>query len=167
MDENVSNTLYEKLEEIETIKENLKAALISAGGTEYFNLDLKFEQYPEVITSLLGEIQYFCMYFENYINGKDVTEGLKRSEITYRTLLPYFADLDLCKTKLVNILNNKGIYVERDTPLSDIIDLVNILEPPTPNSDSNSNEELSDEGNTNEEDQTEEETNNEDQNNGD
>ena len=124
MNENVSKTLYEKLEMIDNIKSELRDVLLYVGGNDFFRVEPKFEEYPQLIEDILGEIQYFCMYFENYVNGKDVTKGLKRSEITYKTLLPYLSGLDLCKTRLVDILNTYGVYVERDTPFMDIINKV-------------------------------------------
>ena len=124
MDENVSKTLYEKLEEIETIKNNLRDSLYQIGGNDYFQVEPKFEDYPNLIVNIFGTIQFICLYFENYVFGKNIEEGLKQSELTYHTLTKYILELDQCKTKLVNILNTYGVYVERDTPFMDIINKV-------------------------------------------
>ncbi|MBO7615075.1 MAG: hypothetical protein J6T15_05205 [Bacilli bacterium] len=136
MPNDTSDTLYEKLEEIKRIKDEIKEALFEVGGYEFFQNDPLFQEYPDIITQIFLRIGNVNRVLDVSVYGRDPGENIPITDTTYTKLLPYLEELQLCRTNLINNLNTKGVPASSTDTLSNLVakvlDISGGVIPPTP-----------------------------------
>lgn len=123
-----SNTLLEKLVEINNIKNTIRQSLIDCGGNEYINENTPFEDFPNVIASLFAAINDTCSILEYIDFGGDSIEEYTSKDKTYTETVPYLVDILNCKQQLVDNLRLKNIECSIKEPFKDLIDKVMKIE---------------------------------------
>lgn len=119
-----SESLYNKLNRVNSIKRNLKEVIYNIGGYEYIEDDPLFEKYPEIFSQIHSRIGDLCNYLDMSIYGKSVENVLSRVDTTYKTIIPYLDELQICRANLIANLNTKGVTADTNETLRSLVNKV-------------------------------------------
>jgi hypothetical protein len=123
-----SEKLYSKLNRINSIKRDLKNTMISVGGYEYFEEDPLFEEYPRILSQIHKSISMLNRALDISVYGIDPEEALTRAETSFKTLMPYVEEIQVCRSLLQNNLNTKGVEADTTDTLRELVNKVNDIE---------------------------------------
>lgn len=119
-----SETLYRKLNDINDIKRRLKDTLFNIGGYEYFENDPLFEEYPDILNQIHSRIGNLCNILDLSIYGKSVENVLSKVDVTYKNIMPYMDELQICRANLISNLNTKGVTADTNETLRSLVNKV-------------------------------------------
>lgn len=119
-----SNTLLEKLTEINTIKNRLRRIIIDIGGSEYLNDDSPFSAFPTALTRVYSDIKNVDRFLEYIDFGGDFGEIAEKEELKYTDTVPYLTDIQSEKQNLVNNLRTKGVYADINESIASLVNKV-------------------------------------------
>ena len=114
-----SQSLFEKLEEINEIKHKIKQALIDIGGNGYIDDDTLFRIYPSVIKNIHSDLVDICSVMYLLLNGGDTAPEEK--DLTSVDVLSYANDFMQEKQKIVDYLNTCGVAATLQDSFDDLI----------------------------------------------
>lgn len=119
-----SNTLLEKLTEINLIKNELRQTIIDIGGGSYINEQTPFASFPSALTSTFSDIKSMGILLENIVTGEDTEELINKDIIKYLDLITYVASIKESKLTLVNNLRTMGVMASQDESLDSLINKI-------------------------------------------
>lgn len=123
-----SDTLLEKLTQINTIKNQIRQAIIDSGGANYINEQTLFSDFPNSIRSTYSNIKACCTLLEYILFGNvDIESKIEEDKLTYDDLIEYFNSLANQKETLVANLRLKGITCSTDESLESLINKINLI----------------------------------------
>ena len=115
-----SQSLYEKLEEINEIKHKIKQAIIDIGGNAYIDDDTLFRLYPDAIYSIHSDLVNICTILNNVLNGG--SEPVEESGLEFTDVIKYAQGLYTEKQKLVDYMNTAGVPVTINDSMDTLIE---------------------------------------------
>lgn len=110
-----SNTLLEKLTQINSIKNRLRQSIINVGGGDYIDEQSPFSAFPPAISQIFADIHDVDRALDYTVNGGDIDDIVNNDKTSYNDLADYLVDLQVSKSHLVDNLRVKGV----DADLSD------------------------------------------------
>ena len=119
-----SNTLLEKLTEINTIKNRLRRIIIDIGGSEYLNDDSPFSAFPIALLRVHSDIKNIERLLEYIDCGGDFDEIAEKEDLKYTDTIDYITDIQSEKQNLVNNLRTKGVYADISESLASLVNKV-------------------------------------------
>ncbi len=123
-----SNTLLEKLTQINTIKNQIRQAIIDSGGASHINEQTLFSAFPVSIRAIYSNIKACCTLMEYILFGAtDFESKVNDENLTYDDLIDYFTNFQGQKETLVANLRSKGISCSVDESLESLINKINLI----------------------------------------
>lgn len=119
-----SNTLLEKLSEINDIKNRIRQMIINIGGKEYIDENTPFSQFPAVLSSMYSDIVNLDRLSEYLVYGGDLSEIAEKDDLSSLDLLPYISKMQDNKQKLVDNLRTIGIEASLDESFESLVNKV-------------------------------------------
>lgn len=127
-----SNTLLEKLTQINSIKNRLRQSIVNIGGGDYINEQSPFAAFPRALNRIFSDIKNTDRLLEYIVNGGDLNEIAEKEDLTYVDILPYVNDIQTNKQTLVDNLRVKGVLASIDEPLESLVNKVLRIEGSSP-----------------------------------
>jgi hypothetical protein len=119
-----SNTLLEKLTQINSIKNRLRQSIIDIGGGDYITEQSPFAAFPKALSSTYSDIKNTARLLEYIINGGDLNDIATKASLTYIDILPYITSIQNSKQTLVDNLRIQGVSATLDETLDSLVDKV-------------------------------------------
>lgn len=119
-----SNTLLEKLTQINSIKGRLRRAIIDIGGGDYLTDQSPFAAFPRAINRTFSDIKNTSRLLEYVDLGGVLDDITSKEKLMYKDVLPYVNDILESKQKLVDNLRVKGVSASLEESFSDLVDKV-------------------------------------------
>ena len=119
-----SNTLLEKLTEINSIKNRIRQTIIDIGGGAYINEYTEFASFPDALTSTFSDIKGMAVLLESIVTGEDPNNIIEKDVVKYLDLLNYVVSIQESKIALVDNLRTKGILASPDESLESLVNKI-------------------------------------------
>lgn len=119
-----SNTLLEKLTQINSIKNRLRQSIVNIGGGDYITEQSPFAAFPRALNRTFSDIKNTSRLLEYIVNGGDLNDIAEKEKLTYIDVLPYINDIQASKQTLVDNLRVKGVLSSVDETLESLVNKV-------------------------------------------
>ena len=119
-----SNTLLEKLTQINSIKNRLRQSIVNIGGGDYITEQSPFAAFPRALNRTFSDIKNTNRLLEYIVNGGDLNDIAEKEKLTYIDVLPYINDIQASKQTLVDNLRVKGVLSSVDETLESLVNKV-------------------------------------------
>lgn len=119
-----SNTLLEKLTQINSIKNRLRQSIVNIGGGDYITEQSPFAAFPRALNRTFSDIKNTSRLLEYIVNGGDLNDIAEKEKLTYIDVLPYINDIQTSKQTLVDNLRVKGVLSSVDETLESLVNKV-------------------------------------------
>lgn len=119
-----SNTLLEKLTEINTIKNRLRKVIKDIGGGDYINEDTPFASFPVALLRTFSDIKNVTRLLELIDLGGNIESIAEKEDLKYTDVLPYITEIQESKTQLVDNLRAQGVLADVDESLASLVNKV-------------------------------------------
>ena len=119
-----SNTLLEKLTQINNIKNRLRQTIINIGGGDYISEKSPFAAFPRAISRVHSDINNVSKLLEYIDLGGNLEEIADKENAMYKDTIPYIDDILVAKQSLVDNLRIKGVYAEVTEPFDSLVEKV-------------------------------------------
>lgn len=119
-----SNTLLEKLTQINNIKNRLRQTIINIGGGDYISEKSPFAAFPRAISRVHSDINNVSKLLEYIDLGGNLEEIVDKENAMYKDTIPYIDDILVAKQSLVDNLRIKGVYAEVTEPFDSLVEKV-------------------------------------------
>lgn len=119
-----SNTLLEKLTQINSIKNRLRQSIVNIGGGDYITEQSPFAAFPRALNRTFSDIKNTNRLLEYIVNGGDLNDVAEKEKLTYIDVLPYINDIQTSKQTLVDNLRVKGVLASVDETLESLVNKV-------------------------------------------
>ena len=116
-----SNTLLDKLNEINSIKNRTRQALIDVGGGDYINEQSLFSEFPAVIKQLFSDTKSANQLCEYILNGGSLDDIISGDKVKFSQFVPYLVKFQQNKSLLVNNLRLKGVECSIEESLESLL----------------------------------------------
>ena len=116
-----SNTLLEKLTQINSIKGRLRRAIIDIGGGDYLTDQSPFAAFPRAISRTFSDIKNTSRLLEYIDLGGVLDDIIAKEDLVYKDVLPYVNDILDSKQRLVDNLRVKGVSASLEESFSDLV----------------------------------------------
>ena len=119
-----SNTLLEKLTEINTIKNRLRKVIKDIGGGDYINEDTPFASFPVALLRTFSDIKNVTRLLELIDLGGDFETIAEKENLKYTDVLPYITEIQESKAQLVDNLRTQGVLADINESLASLVNKV-------------------------------------------
>ena len=119
-----SNTLLEKLTQINNIKNRLRQTIINIGGGDYISEKSPFAAFPRAISRVHSDINNVSKLLEYIDLGGNLDEIADKENAMNKDTIPYIDDILVAKQSLVDNLRIKGVYAEVTEPFDSLVEKV-------------------------------------------
>jgi len=119
-----SNTLLEKLTEINIIKNRLRTIIKDIGGGDYITDESPFASFPRALNMTFSDIKNVVRLLEFITYGGDLEAISEKDNLKYVDTLPYITEIQSCKSQLVDNLRVKGVYADTTESLASLINKI-------------------------------------------
>lgn len=120
------DTLMEKLNYLLETKDIIKQAIIDI-GSDTISDETIFRNYADEILSIHSNIVEVCKYLNFTVNGGSL-DDIENAEVNIKDTMPYIQELLVCKNKLSECLNVKGVTAENIEAFIDLVEKVLLIE---------------------------------------